>query len=305
MLSSLVETAFGRLGYTNNNRQRVVATHFQFFMNNIMKKGLIALLSAVVVLSGCNNAGQNSGKGDDNGSGSSITFDTLKVDEVFALDSIEKESPTLHIDINLLVPKTTDQAVAENMNNCIAYAAYGYENITPQIATDSIVKQIVGTYYEMRNDYFNEKNVNPGAPWFNAYYILRSAAGKGRGNTICYTVRSEVYEGGAHPYSIISAVNFDAASGKEIGLHDIFMEGCDSLLTERLTTRLAQQHNVASLQELKDIGFLTLNDMYVTNNFVTGEDSIFFIYNEYEIAPYALGSSCIGFNYNELKDILK
>ena len=274
-------------------------------MNIIMKRGLIALLSAVIVLSGCNNAGQNSGESDEKGNVLSITFDTLRVNEVFALDSIEKESPTLRIDINLLVPITTDQAVAENINNCITYAAYGYENITPQIATDSIVKQIVHTYYEMRNDYFNEKSVNPGSPWFNAYYILKSAAGKGRDNSICYTVRSEVYEGGAHPYSIISAVNFDAASGKEIGLHDIFAEGCDSLLTERLTTRLAQQHDVASLQELKEIGFLTLNDMYVTNNFVMGEDSIYFIYNEYEIAPYALGSSCIGFNYNELKDILK
>lgn len=274
-------------------------------MNIIMKRGLIALLSAVIVLSGCNNAGQNSGESDEKGNVLSITFDTLRVNKVFALDSIEKESPTLHIDINLLVPRTTDQAVAENINNCITYAAYGYENITPQIATDSIVKQIVHTYYEMRNDYLNEKSVNPGSAWFNAYYILKSAAGKGRDNSFCYTVRSEVYEGGAHPYSIISAVNFDAASGKEIGLHDIFAEGCDSLLTERLTTRLAQQHDVASLQELKEIGFLTLNDMYVTNNFVMGEDSIYFIYNEYEIAPYALGSSCIGFNYNELKDILK
>lgn len=45
--------------------------------------------------------------------------------------------------------------------------------------------------------------------------------------------------------------------------------------------------------------------MYVTNNFILGKDSIFFLYNNYEIAPYYKGRSRIGFDYDELKDLLK
>ena len=53
------------------------------------------------------------------------------------------------------------------------------------------------------------------------------------------------------------------------------------------------------------MGYLVMNDMYVTENFELGKDTIRFHYNQYDIAPYALGSSDLTFTYEELKDLIK
>ncbi|MBQ8270413.1 MAG: DUF3298 domain-containing protein [Bacteroidaceae bacterium] len=269
-----------------------------------MKRYIIMLLSVLAIISGCKNVQGEKSAGKESNNGNIIIFDTLRIKESFPLDSIDKNSPTLNVDITLLAPKTTDENLNADISNCIAYAAFGREGSNLQSTLESVLKSLTENYYTLRNSYINEKDINPDAPWFKAYYMLDSEAVQGPGNIVCYTVNNEVYEGGAHPYHIISAVNFDATSGKEITLQDIFTAGCDSLLTERLTTRLTQQHKAASVQGLKEMGY-SINEMFVTNNFAMEKDSIFFIYNEYEIAPYSCGNSRIGFKYDELKDILK
>ena len=45
--------------------------------------------------------------------------------------------------------------------------------------------------------------------------------------------------------------------------------------------------------------------IFITNNIILGKDSITFLYNRYEIAPYALGDIEISLDYNTLKDIMK
>ena len=270
-----------------------------------MRKGIVLSITILMLaITACRNTHNNEQK-DETKCVTGVKFDTLKIKENYPIDSIDENSPKLEIDISLLIPQETNKDVLTNKNNCITYAAYGYEDITPQAATDSVIKSLKENYYSMRDYYINEKTVSSDAPWFNAYYLLKSNAISGRNNTVCYIVDYEVYEGGAHPSHITSVVNFDATSGKEITLHDVFIENSDSTLTARLTNRLAEQHNVKTLADLQEKGYLTMNDMYITNNFVLGKDSILFIYNSYEIAPYALGESRIGFKYDELKDILK
>ena len=46
-------------------------------------------------------------------------------------------------------------------------------------------------------------------------------------------------------------------------------------------------------------------DMFITSNFILGADSLTFLYNRYEIAPYAMGDRLISLNYETLKEILK
>lgn len=234
-----------------------------------------------------------------------ISFDTLKVVNKIPLDTMGTNSPELDIEIELLLPREGAKEVARDITAGIVYTAFGFEGLAPQEAVDSFINCAKKDYYTLRNDYINEKEASPDAFRFNAYYKLGSKAAQGRGNTLCYTISNETYSGGAHPASIISIINFDTTNGKEIQLQDIIKEGCDSLLTAKLTTRLAEQHNLSTLKELQEAGFLTMSEMYVTNNFALEPDSLFFLYNSYEIAPYALGISRIGFTYDELKEILK
>ena len=45
--------------------------------------------------------------------------------------------------------------------------------------------------------------------------------------------------------------------------------------------------------------------MFISNNFILDTEKIVFIYNKYEIAPYAVGDIMIDVTYEELKDLLK
>ena len=48
-----------------------------------------------------------------------------------------------------------------------------------------------------------------------------------------------------------------------------------------------EAQNLADLQE--KTGITMLGDLYLTNNFLLTGDSIMFLFNQYEIAPYAAG----------------
>lgn len=270
-----------------------------------MRKGYIILCTLVAIcVAACHNKPQATTAGDKESCRAAM-FDTLRINKHILLDTLDANSPALKIDIELLVPGDISPMVAQNMNACISYAAFGYEGLTAAKAADSTVNSMKNEYLELRNDYINEKTANPDAPWFNNYYTLHSNASEGLHGNICYTVDYEIYSGGAHPNSIISCVNINEKTGKEITLQDIFTDSTEEQLTERLIDRLALQNGVKGIEELKEIDYLVLNDMYITNNFILGKDSIFFLYNNYEIAPYYKGRSRIGFKYEELKDLLK
>lgn len=257
-----------------------------------------------LAFAGCNSNTSQKAK-DNNGKDCEVTtFELLKIKKTFNIDTISAESPKLDIDISLMVPQNTDSDIAENISKSIAYTAFGYEGIVAEEAADSIVNNLVSDYYELRNNYINEKGANPDAPWFNNYYMLNSNVKEGVEGVICYEVFYEIYSGGAHPSSAISYVNFEEKTGKEITLQDIFKEESDNALIEKLTTGLCKKHNVNTIAELQDLGYLTMNEMFITNNFLLEKDSIIFLYNQYEIAPYALGRSRIAISYDEIKDIL-
>ena len=65
------------------------------------------------------------------------------------------------------------------------------------------------------------------------------------------------------------------------------------------------QQNVGSIEELKERGFLEMVDMFIPDNFWLDSDSLSFFFNQYDIAPYAMGQIALTFGYDELKPYLK
>ena len=271
-----------------------------------MKKHFfIATIILASIASSCSDAVKNSVQPAQAVVDNNIVFIKNEVKETFPLDTISENSPGLNIEISLYTATDAPAEIVENANRSIVYAAFGYEELTPQQAIDSIVETLKSEYYEQRSAYINEKVADSDAPWFNAYYLLKSIVEEGRNGTICYTADYEIYNGGANPNNVVSLVNINPATGKEIAFADVFKENSDSILCQRLIDRLALQNGTTGLAGLQELGYLTFSDIYVTNNFMLGKDSIEFLYNNYEIAPRALGRSCIKFSYDELSDILK
>lgn len=267
------------------------------------KSGIISLAMASLLAIACNNPQKPGEQAAETSNG--ITFDTMRIEQEFKLDTLEEKSPALRVSMTLLVPQNAAPAVAKEMNACIANIAFGIEGQSPIAAADSTISLLKNDYYELRNAYINEKIADPEAPWFNAYYTLNCSAYEGRNGCICYITDCDIYSGGAHPSNITGWVNMSQETGKEIALHDVFAFNTDEALMNKIIEKLAAQHGVSTLEQLQEKGYFTYNDTYVSNNFLLSKDSIIFLYNQYEIAPYALGQSRIAIAYDELKELMK
>jgi len=103
----------------------------------------------------------------------------------------------------------------------------------------------------------------------------------------------------------VAYLNLDLRTGKQILLKDIIAQGKDAALTDLLWKQLMADQGVSSLESLNEMGYGTLGDLYPTDNFGISERGITFLYNEYEIAPYAMGPIQITLSFDSLAPILK
>lgn len=127
----------------------------------------------------------------------------------------------------------------------------------------------------------------------------------GREGIINYTLVEDYYGGGAHPTIVTSILRFDIHTGERIDINTFFVDNANDSLCEKLTQRLMKQVGAPDIDSLHALGYLEMENMFVSENFLLKKDSISFFYNQYDIAPYAVGSTTLSFSYDELKDYIR
>lgn len=268
-------------------------------------KPLLYTLFFILLLASCNNSQKRSSTTFAQEEQVTDSFALFTKNVEFPIDSFTPGSPKLSVDLKMHYIVSSDKERELAINNAIVEHVFGYKNLEPQTAMDSFTNYMKEEYMQLKDEYYNEKSINGGGEWFNYNYDIVSEITNGRKNTINYTIHNVSYTGGPHGSEFYTFLNFDSKSGKEIKLNDIFKDNYYEALTDRLTVALAKQKNAKSLEKLQEMGYLILNDMYPTDNFLLKTDSIIFHYNRYDIAPYALGETRISFSYDELKDLLR
>lgn len=223
----------------------------------------------------------------------------------FPIDTFNTESPALSLQLSLDTVIASNNSNATQINNTIIYAAFGHDGASVVDAIDEFIETAKEEYYTMRADYINEKKMEHSAAWLNYSYSIKGTVHDIHNDITNYIIVNDTYTGGAHGLSTHTLLNIDSRTGREITLNDIFTENFETTLTERLTERLAKDAGATSIDELKEWGYTALSDMYPTENFMLGKDSIIFLYNPYEIAPYSLGHIKVALGYDEIKDISK
>ncbi len=100
------------------------------------------------------------------------------------------------------------------------------------------------------------------------------------------------YTGGAHGYNDLTYYNIDVNTRQVLHLSDIMKTAG---LKELIYKKLSQKDIVLFVDE---------NTIYVPKNFFIKGRKIYFVYNTYEIAPYAEGTITVSFDFKEIKDRL-
>ena len=272
-----------------------------------MKSRLLSIIfCAAAILTACDgNKGGNTASSNVEHSAAKDTFGIYEYCDTFAIDTIGSGSPVMTISISLPVLKESSER-ARKINHYICCTSVECEpgnSIEQNI--ENFVERCKAEYYALRSDYLNEKGISPSSPRFYHSYQIEGKTIECRKGTICCEINTITYLGGAHGMESTTYTNFDEATGNCIGKYDIIAEGADIVLCERLTAALARQLGVTTLEEIQEKGYLTNIDMWATENFHITDDSIYFHYDRYEIAPYALGSTTLALELDEIKDIMK
>lgn len=116
--------------------------------------------------------------------------------------------------------------------------------------------------------------------------------------------RFHEYTGGAHGHAIAIWSNFDVLEMKKISLNDLVKDDKLPELTQIVERHFRTIENLSDTTSLTKDFFFEHGIFALNDNFGLTENDLIFYYNEYEIQPYAKGSTMIRIPYAEIADIL-
>lgn len=206
----------------------------------------------------------------------------------------EKRNREMDVKVNMQFMKGNE----ENKRACELMNGHLVELLLKQSSELTIDEAIAQYVEEVKEEFHSDKVA------YTYYDHLTGCAEYGKEGIINYRSEEEVFTGGAHPSTIMTILRFNALTGEFVTLDQVFPVPNQARLQEVLLNKLMQYNGVTSMEELNKKGYLEMTDMFVSPNFALRADSIEFYYNEYDIAPYAYGSTSICVGYDEVKDLM-
>lgn len=136
--------------------------------------------------------------------------------------------------------------------------------------------------------------------WYNYEITLQSTPVLYKNDILVIESLSYEYTGGAHGISSIHYLNLDLANKSKITFKELFLPNAKDQLTELIKEQLKKDLKTDSLDKE---GYWS-KSIESTNNIRITDTGVCFVYNVYEIAPYAMGPTQVTVPFAKLKDLL-
>lgn len=273
-----------------------------------MKKyGTFILALIIITLYSCNNGTTSTSTGKENKAEAAIEQpnDTaFFANDTILLDSYVPDSPKLTANVTLQNVVLNNNVATEKAIAEISYVLTGEESKSITEAGNRCIAKLKAGYMELRPEYINIRESNDKPHWLNHEFMVSSECSNGYKGLVNYTINFFEYTGGAHPNSYCTTLTFDPNDGHEVTIGEIMKPGYEEPLIELITQSIISFLNVKDVAELDEVIF-DHQELYISKNVVMGKDKLTFIYNKYDIAPYAVGEIIAEIPYEKLQDILK
>ena len=121
------------------------------------------------------------------------------------------------------------------------------------------------------------------------------------------TLQSQIYTytGGAHGNTYIGFINWDTKKKQGVFLNDIMNPGYRVKLTAIAEKIFRKNENLTDTSSLKADYFFKDAKFSLNDNFLITPLGLRFLYNQYEIKPYAAGTTDLLIPYDKIKSLLK
>ncbi len=243
-----------------------------------------------------------------------VETEQIAVEETTYLNASKEDSLYIHFEIeyptslennNVLVP--IQQSLVTNLFG-EPYAHTSIHDAIQQVLTTYQTEyirnnEILIDELETSNEDSEEHEI---AHWsFSEEEILTGRIMNVENNILSYGIEQYVYTGGAHGVSNRYFYNYDLQTGDLLTEEDIFVTNYQETLTSLLRQNLvAQNPETQVIEDLAQTEY-DVEKIVPNNNFYFTPEGIIYVFNPYEIAPYAYGETEIFILKGDLKSILK
>ncbi len=229
------------------------------------------------------------------------SFDSLSVEKKLHIDN-DTSKFGVSIDVFMRFPISVPaNASLEKIQKTFAMVFDGKESraLTPKESFDEVLKKTTADAQDYLKDFDSEY------PSYADYDI-------NMGNSIDYisqdiivtSVGYYTYTGGAHGNYNIQHYNIDIHNGDIVTEKLLFKDNYKEKLASLIQSKVNDMNS--SPDESEHISLLVeINEIQPNDNFYFSNDGLVYVYNQYEISPYAQGIPEILLPYNEVAPIIK
>lgn len=141
---------------------------------------------------------------------------------------------------------------------------------------------------DINGDWYNETDINLFSKTPTTYTLSKTSSG---------------YSGGAHGYHAVGFTNYDIKTQKKLTLDDLFLADYNQTLHTIALSHYRLSQGLKPNQTLIDDGWFDNKFMLAKSVAITSR-GLYFLYNSYEIKPYAAGFTEFMLPYSKLKAII-
>jgi hypothetical protein len=247
----------------------------------------------------------------------SCTHKTIKTEEKEFVKKFFLSKDTtkgaLNVDIEVEIPiDFKNKDVLKSIRTTIITNLFGEEYTSH--ATDSLVmlftKDLFSDYKDNNEPLINRLD-STNRYTFNNEHVVSGFTLLSDKKIYVYGIERYVYMGGAHGLETRNYYNFDLLTGKTITESDLFKPNYKAELSELIKKRIVEESKESKeTKETEPILSLEDTDFWADSikpngNFYITDESINYVFNPYEIAPYYMGQTEVTIPFNRLKNILK
>lgn len=191
-----------------------------------------------------------------------------------------------------------NEIVKNKINNTIAKLFSMNESInTEEIDFDAEMNGFIRDYESFIAEFPDS---------YQSWFIERTGEVKlNKKNIFSVDFMEYSYTGGAHPNTFVLFKNFNLTNGEGITLNQIISTNNQQELTNIAESEFRKLKELTSEDDLGQAGFwFENNKFYLNENFLIGDSSLVFYYNNYEITAYAFGPTELVIPYSKIKNLI-
>jgi len=194
-----------------------------------------------------------------------------------------------------IIEESINEETSEYSLNILYPQITGYTDVKTQTSFNDLV---FGEVNSMAKDMkFGESSGGSVKNFLDLDYTVEYKSDR----FVSILIAGQIYTGGAHPNPVLLTINYDLDNNSEIKLIDLFKTGSTYLLeiSDFTTTSLKDQFEV----DFNEDGSSAKAENFT--HFTFNQDSLFIIFDAYQVGSYAIGTPKIEIPLSEFSTILK